>query len=133
MALVLLVRRKKTTIYLHADESDTVLEIKRMISAILKCPPQNQQLFHVIEADDDAMTDSHVQLDDPSTLASYAITRKDAKAIAESTVIGLAIADDSGSFEPLEITPYTSPKPLNLQFPNFTSDDEIDMESLSIE
>ena len=41
-----MVRRKKTTIFLDAKESTTVLELKKMIEGITKKAPSEQQLYN---------------------------------------------------------------------------------------
>lgn len=111
MSVFLLVRRKKTSIFLSANESDSILEVKRMVDGILKQPPSLQQLYYLREADDNAMSESSIQLDDSVTLSDSGITANNAKA-QDPAVIGLAFADESGNFEPLDITPYSSPPPL---------------------
>ncbi|XP_022251541.1 uncharacterized protein LOC111087810 [Limulus polyphemus] len=42
----LMVRRRKTTIFLDAKETTPVLEMKRMIEGITKVSPENQKLFY---------------------------------------------------------------------------------------
>ena len=46
MDVFLMVRRKKTTIFLDAKESSTVLDLKKMIEGITKKAPADQQLFN---------------------------------------------------------------------------------------
>ena len=41
-----MVRRKKTTIFLDAKESSTVMDLKKMIEGITKKSPADQQLFN---------------------------------------------------------------------------------------
>ena len=50
MDVFLMVRRKKTTIFLDAKESTTVLELKKMIEGITKKSPSEQQLYNKDEA-----------------------------------------------------------------------------------
>ena len=45
-----MVRRKKTTIFLDAKESTTVLELKKMIEGITKKSPSEQQLYNKEDA-----------------------------------------------------------------------------------
>ena len=45
-----MVRRKKTTIFLDAKESTTVLELKKMIEGITKKGPSEQQLYNKDDA-----------------------------------------------------------------------------------
>ena len=46
MDVFLMVRRKKTTIFLDAKESSTVMDLKKMIEGITKKAPADQQLFN---------------------------------------------------------------------------------------
>lgn len=46
MDVFLMVRRKKTTIFLDAKENTTVGELKRMIEGITKKPPNEQKLYN---------------------------------------------------------------------------------------
>ena len=50
MDVFLMVRRKKTTIFLDAKESTTVLELKKMIEGITKKSPSEQQLYNKEDA-----------------------------------------------------------------------------------
>ena len=111
MAVFLLVRRKKTSVFLAANESDPVLEVKRMIEGILKKPPSQQELFYLRETDDSSMGENSLLLNDTATLAECGITPNTAKA-QDPAVLGLAFADESGRFETLDITAYSSPPPL---------------------
>lgn len=45
MDVFLMVRRKKTTIFLDAKETTTVLDLKKMIEGITKKGPSDQQLY----------------------------------------------------------------------------------------
>jgi len=40
-----MIRRKKTTIFMDAKESTTVLELKKMIQGIVKKKPEDMKLF----------------------------------------------------------------------------------------
>ena len=46
MDVFLMVRRKKTTIFLDAKENTTVGDLKKMIEGITKKPPHEQQLYN---------------------------------------------------------------------------------------
>ena len=52
MDVFIMVRRKKTTIFLDAKESSTVLDLKKMIEGITKKSPADQQLFNKEDAGD---------------------------------------------------------------------------------
>ncbi|XP_077500365.1 transcription elongation factor elongin B [Amblyomma americanum] len=101
MDVFLMVRRKQTTIFLDAKETTSVRELKKMIAGITKVAPENQVLYK----DDQCMDDNKV-------LTEYGLNSSTAKAQAPATV-GLAFRDpDTGKFEPLEVTPLSSPPEL---------------------
>lgn len=81
----LTVRRKKTTIFIDAKESWTVLQLKKAIEGILKFAPESQQLYK-----DDAL------LDDSKSLSESGFTSASSKAQAPATV-GLAVKGTSCS------------------------------------
>lgn len=101
MDVFLMIRRKKLTIFTDAKDTTTVLELKKIIEGILKIPPQNQQLFN---KDNTVMEDSHM-------LQDYGLTSTTAKAQSPATV-GLAIRDDNGPFEQLDLVQYSVPPDL---------------------
>lgn len=111
MAVFLLVRRKKTSVFISAQESDQVLEVKKMIEGILKKPPSQQELFFLKETDDSSMVENSILLNDSATLLESGITPNTAKA-QDPAILGLAFADETGNFEQLDITAYSSPPPL---------------------
>ncbi|KAF5271038.1 hypothetical protein FQA39_LY18850 [Lamprigera yunnana] len=96
-----MIRRKKLTIFTDAKDTTTVLELKKMIEGILKVPPHNQQLFN---KENTAMEDNKV-------LQDYGLSSATAKAQSPATV-GLAVRDENGDFEALELTPYSAPPDL---------------------
>ncbi|XP_036032080.1 elongin-B-like [Onychomys torridus] len=91
-----MIRRYKTTIFTEAKESSTVFQLKRVVESILKCPPEEQQLYK-----DDQL------LDDRSTLGECGFTSQTARIHAPATV-GLALGADD-TFEALNIEPFSSP------------------------
>ena len=101
MDVFLMIRRKKLTIFTDAKDTTTVLELKKMIEGILKVPPHNQQLFNK----------ENTVMEDIKMLQDYGLSSTTAKAQSPATV-GLAIRDENGAFEPLELTPYSSPPDL---------------------
>ena len=50
MDVFLMVRRKKTTIFLDAKETTTVADLKKMIEGITKKAPAEQQLYNKEDA-----------------------------------------------------------------------------------
>jgi len=102
MDVFLMVRRKKTTIFLDAKENTTVGDLKKMIEGITKKPPSEQQLFN---KEDTVM-------EDDKNLSDYGLTSTVAKAQAPAEV-GLSFKQDgTGDWEDLEKTPYSSPPEL---------------------
>ncbi|KAH6940092.1 hypothetical protein HPB50_024712 [Hyalomma asiaticum] len=98
MDVFLIVRRKKTTIFLDAKETTSVHELKKMIAGITKVAPENQVLYK----DDQC-------LDDEKVLADCGIKSSTAKP-GTPAVLVLAFRDPlTGKFEPLEVTPYSTP------------------------
>ncbi|PSN30973.1 Elongin-B [Blattella germanica] len=100
MDVFLMIRRKKLTIFTDAKDTTTVLELKKIIEGILKVTPTNQQLFK----------DNQV-MEDEKTLQDYGLTSSSAKAQCPGSV-GLAVRQDSGDFEVLDLTPFSSPPDL---------------------
>lgn len=84
-----------------------------MIEGILKKPPQDQQLYYLKEVDENSMGDeAMILLDkDNERLLDRGITSSSAKAQAPAR-LGLCFRTESGSFEQLDITPYSAPPPL---------------------
>ncbi|XP_044756647.1 elongin-B-like [Coccinella septempunctata] len=101
MDVFLMIRRKKLTIFTDAKDTTTVLELKKIIEGILKVPTRNQKLFN---------RENNV-MEDEKQLQDYGLTSSTAKAQNPAT-IGLAVRDDNGPFEPLELTPYSAPPDL---------------------
>jgi len=101
MDVFLMVRRKKTTIFLDAKESTTVLELKKMIEGITKKSPSEQQLYNKEDA----------VMDEEKSLADYGLTAALAKA-QQPAEVGLAFKGDEGGWEELEKTPYSIPPEL---------------------
>ncbi|XP_034240784.1 elongin-B-like isoform X2 [Thrips palmi] len=101
MDVFLMIRRKKLTIFTDAKETTTVLQLKKMIQGITKFAPENQQLSN---------KDS-VEMEDSHQLMEYGITANAAKAQSPGQV-NLAVRDENGQFESLDITPYSSPPDL---------------------
>ncbi|XP_047003084.1 elongin-B isoform X2 [Schistocerca americana] len=97
----LMIRRKKLTIFTDAKDTTSVHELKKIIEGIIKVPPGNQQLFN---------KDNQIMEDD-KMLQDYGLTSSVAKAQSPAAV-GLALRQETGDFEPLEITPFSSPPDL---------------------
>lgn len=95
MDVFMMIRRKKTTIFTDAKETTPVIELKRMIEGILKVPPQNQRLFNK----------ENQVMDDERTLQDCGITVATAQ-------LGLVVRENTGDFEPLDLTPYSLPPDL---------------------
>lgn len=96
-----MIRRKKLTIFTDAKETTTVLQLKKMIQGITKFATENQQLFNK----------DNTEMEDSRSLMEYGITANSAKAQSPAQV-NLAVRDESGQFEALELTPYSAPPDL---------------------
>ena len=70
MDVFLMIRRKKTTMFLDAKENTTVGDLKKMIEGITKQPPNQQRLYN----HDDTL------MDDKKSLSDYGVTSTMAKA-----------------------------------------------------
>ncbi|RZF43431.1 hypothetical protein LSTR_LSTR001692 [Laodelphax striatellus] len=101
MDVFLMIRRKKLTIFTDAKDTTSVLELKKKIEGILKVPPVNQQLYY----------NEKTIMEDDKTLQDYGLNSNLAKAQSPASV-GLALRQDNGDFEILELTPYSSPPDL---------------------
>jgi len=101
MDVFLMVRRKKSTIFLDAKETTTVLDLKKMIEGITKKAPSDQQLYN---KEDTVM-------DDEKSLNDYGLTSAVAKA-QQPAEVGLAFRGDEGGWEEMEKTPYSTPPEL---------------------
>ncbi|XP_065830545.1 elongin-B-like [Oscarella lobularis] len=100
MDIFLKVRRHKTTLFLDAKESTTVLELKKMVEGILKYSPEDQRLYR-----EDQL------LDDAKTLGDSGFPNNVAKAQSPAE-IGLAVKQEDGEFEALLIEDLSKPPEL---------------------
>ncbi|KAK2175709.1 hypothetical protein NP493_710g01013 [Ridgeia piscesae] len=100
MDVFLMIRRKKTTVFMDAKESTPVLEMKKMLQGITKKLPEDMRLFK----DDQP-------LEDHKTLGDCGFTSSTARAQAPAT-IGLSYKQDDGDFEQLEVAPLSTPPEL---------------------
>jgi len=101
MDVFLMVRRQKTSIFLDAKESSTVLDIKKMLSGIVKKNAEDIRLYREDQI-----------LDDGKSLCDAGFTSTNAKA-QEPASIGMAFRDGEGSdFEALEIAELSVPPEL---------------------
>ncbi|XP_003708459.1 transcription elongation factor elongin B [Megachile rotundata] len=101
MDVFLMIRRKNMTIFTDAKDNTTVLELKKIIEGILKIPPVNQQLFNK----------DNVVMSDSKFLSDYGLTSATAKAQCPA-LVGLAVRQENGQFETLEMTPFSLPPDL---------------------
>ncbi len=103
-----MIRRNKTTIFADAKETTTILEVKKIIEGILKKAPEDQCLYKISK-------DKHTVMEDSKQLSEYGYLHTTARAQLPET-IGLAYRigtnGDKDEFEPLEITPVSTPPDL---------------------
>eukprot|EP00200_Dunaliella_tertiolecta_P019086 CAMPEP_0202405868 /NCGR_PEP_ID=MMETSP1128-20130828/7366_1 /ASSEMBLY_ACC=CAM_ASM_000463 /TAXON_ID=3047 /ORGANISM="Dunaliella tertiolecta, Strain CCMP1320" /LENGTH=148 /DNA_ID=CAMNT_0049010579 /DNA_START=127 /DNA_END=574 /DNA_ORIENTATION=- len=66
MSMYIRVKRKKTTIFLHVEPTDTVLEVKQKLQDLVEQPPEKQQLFKGTQLLEDArkLAEAKVENDD---------------------------------------------------------------------
>lgn len=122
MTVYLLIRRKRTNVFLDASESIEIMSIKKMLTGILGRCPDDQELYYLKEStntgepgdmNDSDMLDleSAIPLQNDKRLIDYFISTSHAKPQSPA-LIGLSLRSDDGSFEPLDITRYSTPPPL---------------------
>lgn len=118
MTAFLLVRRKRTNIFLDASESAEIESIKKMLSGIVGRSVEEQELYYLKESGSDEMvtgesemTGSGILLQNEKRLIDYSISTNHAKPQSPA-LIGLTFKTEDGTFEPLDITPYSTPPPL---------------------
>lgn len=100
MDVFLMIRRKKTSIFLDAKESTTVSELKKMVRGITKRAVEDMKLYK-----------DEQPIDDSRTLGEVGFTSSTAKAQTPATV-GLVFRQDDGAFENLDITDLSTPPDL---------------------
>ncbi|WIA13143.1 hypothetical protein OEZ86_006430 [Tetradesmus obliquus] len=91
MSMYIRVKRQKTTVFLQVEPTDTVLEVKQKLQALLdKSPDKLQLLREVREA-----SGQWLPLDDAKKLAELKVENDD--------VLALAYAQEDGGFERVKI------------------------------
>ena len=120
MTVYLLIRRKRTNVFLDASEGMEIATIKKMLTGILGRCPDDQELYYLKESspgdssdmnDSDMNMESAILLQNDKRLIDYFISTNHAKPQSPA-LIGLSLRCDDGSFETLDITPYSTPPPL---------------------
>ena len=108
MDVFLMIRRNKTTIFADAKETTTVYEVKKILEGILKKAPEEQRLYRINK-------DKHIVMEDSKQISEYGFLHSTARAQLPEP-IGLAfrvsVNGDKEEFEPLEITPVSTPPDL---------------------
>lgn len=79
-----MIRRKKQTLFLDATEETTVIQLKKMLEAIVKKPPEDQQLYKL---------ETKEPLNDSRTLGDCGYKSSIAKA-QDPSVIGMRYRSD---------------------------------------
>lgn len=100
MDVFLMVRRKKTTMFIDAKEDTSILDLKRMVAGIIKVMPEDQKLFKDRE-----------ELKDEKNIGDYGLNPGTAKPQLPAT-IGLVVKNENGVWEELEISPLSQPPEL---------------------
>jgi transcription elongation factor B subunit 2 len=108
MDVFLMIRRNKSTIFADAKETTTVYEVKKIIEGILKKAPEDQRLIKLVK-------DQQIVMEDSKQLSEYGYTHATARAQLPETialVYRTGTNGDKDEFEPLEITPVSTPPEL---------------------
>mmetsp|Transcript_9929 Transcript_9929/g.24838 ORF Transcript_9929/g.24838 Transcript_9929/m.24838 type:complete len:94 (+) Transcript_9929:109-390(+) len=87
MSMYIRVKRKKTTMFLHVEPTDTIIEVKQKLQELVEQPPESQQLFK-----------NNALLEDAKRLADLKIENDD--------IIALTLLQADGSFEQIDITTF---------------------------
>ncbi|XP_011167706.1 uncharacterized protein LOC105201406 [Solenopsis invicta] len=98
----LIIRRKNVTLHLDMRDNVTVNELKKMIEAILHIQPEDQQLFLMFENNE--KLDTYREFSNPMACLSEYVH---ISSPVHPAVVGLAVRQENGSFEKLEITSYS--------------------------
>jgi transcription elongation factor B subunit 2 len=99
MDVFLMIRRGKTTLFMDAKESTTVLELKKMLQGITKKAPEEIRLFR-----------EEQPLEDHKNLGDCGFTSSTARAQAPAT-IGMSYKEGD-EFEELNFVPLSTPPEL---------------------
>ncbi len=100
MDVFLIIRYKKITMFLDTNESQPVLEVKRMLAGLLKIAPSDQQLYRDGEL-----------LDDSRLLTDCGISASTARA-HQPCILLLATRGVNGEFDPCDVVAYSIPPEL---------------------
>lgn len=104
-----MIQRKKLTIFTDVKDNTEIYEVKKIIEGIIKVPPKDQMLF---TKDQDVMEDDKI-------LSEYGYTTAVARAQSPG-FIGLALRQENGEFESLDLEPYSTPPDLPYVMKNNT-------------
>ncbi|KAA8522840.1 hypothetical protein F0562_009263 [Nyssa sinensis] len=86
MAIYIRVKRSKTTYFLQCDPTETILDIKQKLHALIDQPVNDQRLI---------LTESGEVLDDSKTLAD--------QKVENDAVVALTLRKDDNEFEDVNI------------------------------
>ncbi|KAJ9506499.1 ubiquitin-related domain-containing protein [Haematococcus lacustris] len=84
MSMYVRVKRKKQTIFLHVEPTDTVLEVKQKLQELVDQPPENQQLLK-----------GTMLLEDAKKIAEMKVENDD--------ILALTLMQPDGTFEAVNI------------------------------
>lgn len=85
------VKRKRTTIFLHVEPTDTILEVKQKLQELVDQSPESQQLFK-----------NGTLMEDAKKLSDLKVENED--------VLAVTFIQEDGTFEPIDITPFEGPE-----------------------
>lgn len=87
MSMYIRIKRQKLTVFLQVEPSDTVLEVKQKLQALVEQPPDKVQLCK-----------GSSPLEDAKRLSELKIENDD--------IIGMCFVQPDGAFEDVVITPF---------------------------
>ncbi|XP_037927634.1 elongin-B-like [Teleopsis dalmanni] len=99
--IFLIIRWRKTSLFIQVPERAPVNEVKLMIEGITKVRPDDQKLFN----------EELEEIESGGTLDQFNITKLNAKA-EKPFELGMSTRNWNGEFDPLAIIPYSKPQKL---------------------
>ncbi|KAK9824295.1 hypothetical protein WJX72_009223 [[Myrmecia] bisecta] len=94
MSMYIRVKRQKTTIFVHVEPTDTILEVKQKLQELVQQPPESQRLYK-----------GATLLEDAKKLADLKVENDD--------IIALTYLQEDGQWENIDITPFEADKELS--------------------
>ncbi|KAJ9505693.1 hypothetical protein QJQ45_024222 [Haematococcus lacustris] len=97
------VKRKKQTIFLHVEPTDTVLEVKQKLQELVDQPPENQQLLKGTMLLEDAKKIAEMKVENDDILALTLMQPADVLTATFAIIGTWALLCADGTFEAVNI------------------------------